>query len=288
VSSPIAVTGATGHLGGGVAAALSAAGVRQRLIVRSPERAPVLPAASVARASYDDAGAVRAALAGVDTVFMVSGAEEPDRLAGHRTFVDAAVAAGGSRLVYTSFFAAAPDATFTLARDHWHTEAHIRASGLRFTFLRNNLYADQLPLFAGPQGLLRGPAGDGRVSAVARRDVVDVAVAVLLAARSGPSEHDGRTYDLTGPQSLSLADAARIITEVTGRVTRYQDETLEQAYRSRSGYGAAGWQLDAWVSTYTAIATGELAPVTGDVPLVAGHPATSLAALLAGPDGRSG
>lgn len=280
MTAPIAVTGATGHLGGAVAAALAAAGVAQRLVVRSPGRAPTLPAAAVVPATYDDAVAARAALAGVDTVFMVSGAEQPDRLGAHRTFVDAAVAAGVSRIVYTSFFAAAPDATFTLARDHWHTEEHIRASGLRFTFLRDNLYADQLPLFAGADGVLRGPGGDGRVSAVARRDVADVAVAVLLAELAGVRDHHGRSYDLTGPQSLSLADAARIISEVTGRETRYQDETVVQAYRSRSGYGAPAWQLDAWVSTYTAIAAGELAPVTGDVQLVTGHPATGLAELL--------
>lgn len=280
MTAPIAVTGATGHLGGAVAAALAAAGVAQRLVVRSPGRAPTLPAAAVVPATYDDAVAARAALVGVDTVFMVSGAEQPDRLGAHRTFVDAAVAAGVSRIVYTSFFAAAPDATFTLARDHWHTEEHIRASGLRFTFLRDNLYADQLPLFAGADGVLRGPGGDGRVSAVARRDVADVAVAVLLAELAGVRDHHGRSYDLTGPQSLSLADAARIISEVTGRETRYQDETVVQAYRSRSGYGAPAWQLDAWVSTYTAIAAGELAPVTGDVQLVTGHPATGLAELL--------
>lgn len=278
----LAVTGASGHLGGGVAALLAAAGVEQRLLVRDPARAPSLPGTEVAAAGYADGAACRAALAGIDTVFMVSGAEEPDRLASHRTFVDAAADSGVSRIVYTSFFGAAPDATFTLARDHWHTEEHIRSSGLRFTFLRDNLYADQLPLFAGADGVLLGPGGDGRVSAVARRDVVDVAVAVLLADWSGSTNHDGRTYDLTGPESLSLADAARIITEVTGRAARYEDQTIEDAYASRRVFGAPQWQLDAWVSTYTAIAAGELAAVSPDVQRVAGHPATSLAELLAG------
>ena len=77
----------------------------------------------------DDDAAVRRAR-GVETLFMVSGAEEPDRVAQHRAFVDAAAAAGVRHLVYISFFGAAPDATFTLARDHWATEEHIRASGL--------------------------------------------------------------------------------------------------------------------------------------------------------------
>ncbi len=277
----IAVSGASGHLGGGVAARLAEAGIEQRLLVRSPERAPRLGRSEVALADYADATTCAAALAGIDTVFMVSGAEEPDRTAAHRTFVDAARSAGVRRIVYTSFLGASPTATFTLARDHWDTEQHIRSTGLLFTFLRDNLYADQLPLFAGSDGVLLGPGGDGRVSAVARRDVADVAAAVLLAADSRHrSEHDGRTYDLTGPQALSLAEAARIITEVTGRPTRYQNQTLAEAYASRRGYGAPDWQLDAWVSTYTAIAVGELAAVTADVQAVAGHPATSLRELL--------
>jgi len=61
---------------------------------------------------------------------------------------------------------------------------------------------------------------------------------------------------------------------------RYQPETVAEAYASRAGYGAPGWQVDAWVSTYTAIASGELAGVTDDIARLTGHPATSLAALL--------
>ena len=52
-------------------------------------------------------------------------------------------AAGVRRVVYTSFFGAGPDSTFLLGRDHWHTEQRIRDLGLHFTFLRDNLYADQ-------------------------------------------------------------------------------------------------------------------------------------------------
>jgi len=284
MSRRVAVTGATGHLGGAVASSLSAAGLAQRLLVRSRARAPHLPGAEVVTAGYADGDAVRAALRGVDTVFMVSGAEEPHRLAAHRTFIDAATDAGVTRIVYTSFLGATPEATFTLARDHWHTEQHIRASGLRFTFLRDNLYADQFVLFAGADGLLLGPGGDGRVSAVARRDVADVAVAVLLAAVAAApagSPHDGRTYDLTGPEALSLAEVARTITEVTGRPVRYRPETVAQAYLSRAAFGAPDWQVEAWVSTYTAIAAGELSTVSRDVELLSQHPATSLAQLLA-------
>jgi uncharacterized protein YbjT (DUF2867 family) len=120
---------------------------------------------------------------------------------------------------------------------------------------------------------------------VARADVIDAAVAVLLkAATSGgaASPHDGAGYGLTGPTALSLAEIADIISRVTGRQVRYQAESIDEAYASRAVYGAPQWQVDAWVSTYTAIAAGELEEVTDDVRLVTGHPPLSLAALLGG------
>jgi NAD(P)H dehydrogenase (quinone) len=72
------------------------------------------------------------------------------------------------------------------------------------------------------------------------------------------------------------------MTAELGRPFSFQDETLEEAYASRASYGAADWQVDAWVSTYTAIASGELAGVTGDVALLTGRPPRSLADLLGG------
>jgi hypothetical protein len=60
----------------------------------------------------------------------------------------------------------------------------------------------------------------------------------------------------------------------------FYDETLDEAYASRAGYGAPDWQVEAWVSTYTSIASGEMARVSGDVEAVTGHPATTLAELL--------
>jgi uncharacterized protein YbjT (DUF2867 family) len=208
---------------------------------------------------------------------MVSGAEAPDRVDQHRTFVDAAAAAGVDHVVYVSFFGAAPDATFTLVRDHWATEEHIRAAGLQWTFLRDNLYLDFLPAMVDAEGVLRGPAGDGRFAAVAQDDIADVAAAVL----GRPSEHAGATYDITGPEALSLAEAAEILSRAAGRAVRYVPETLDEAYASRAHYGAPDWQVDAWVSTYTAIATGELSGVSDAVARIAGHPPTSLDALLA-------
>lgn len=272
----IAVTGSTGRLGGRIARLLADEGVPQRLVVRDPSRARQLPVSEVVHAQYGDSEALHKALDGVDTALMVSASESLDRVAQHRNFVDAATAAGVEHLVYTSFVGASPNATFTLVRDHAATEDYIRASGLSFTILRDNLYADFFPFMVGEDGVIRGPAADGRVAAVVQDDIADVAAAVL----TSPGDHVGATYELTGPEAHSLEDVAGIITASTGRDVSYHAETIDEAYRSRAGLGAPQWQLDAWVSTYTAIAAGELAAVTHDVARLSGHPATSLAALL--------
>ncbi|MEV4636763.1 SDR family oxidoreductase [Actinoplanes sp. NPDC049548] len=267
------VSGATGRLGGRVAARLDRP---QRLLVRDAARAPSIPGAEVAQADYGDATAVRAALEGAGTVLMVSASESPDRVDRHRVFVDAAAAAGVGHLVYTSFARARPDATFTLARDHWATEQHIRESGLPFTFLRDNLYADFVPALVGDDGVIRWPGGDGRAAVVAQDDIADAIVAVLR----DPGPHAGRTYDLTGPEALTFAEMAAVLTEATGREVRFHDETLEEAYASRAAYGAPAWQVDAWVSTYTAVAAGELATVDPAIEGLVGRRAKTLAELV--------
>jgi NAD(P)H dehydrogenase (quinone) len=271
----LAITGATGALGGRVARRLADRGVAQRLVVRDPARAPALPAAEVVQAAYGDVEALRRALHGVDTLLLVSASETAGRVRLHAGAVDAAAAAGVQRIAYTSFLACSPDATFTFARDHWHTEERIRQTGVRHTFLRDSLYLDYFPLFAGADGVIRGPAGDGRVAGVARDDIADVAVAVLLG-----DGHDGRTYDLTGPRAFTFQEAAEELSRASGRTVTYHAETLDEAYASRAGYGAPHWEVTGWVTTYAAVAAGELDLVSDTVATVAGHPPMDLAEFL--------
>jgi uncharacterized protein YbjT (DUF2867 family) len=274
--STLAVTGATGVVGGRVARSLAARGIPLRLVVRDPARAPRLRGARAVRCSYGDRPAAVAALRGVTTLFMVSASESATRREEHATFVDAAAEAGVGHVVYLSFYGASPTATFTLARDHFAAEEHLRASGMAWTFLRDNIYAEYMRVYAGEEGVIRGPAGHGRVAAVSQADVADAAVTVL----ADPLRHRTRTYNLTGPVAFTLAEAAATLSEVLGGSYAFVDETVPEAYESRASYGAPQWQLDAWVSTYTAIAAGELAGVSGDVELLTGHPATSLADAL--------
>lgn len=273
----VAVTGASGRVGRRLALRLAAEGRPQRLVVRDAARAPSLPGTETEVAvspGYADSAAMRAAFEGVGTVFLVSAHESPERVAEHRAAVDAAADAGVERIVYLSFVGAAPGATFTFARDHWATEQHIRASGLRFTFLRDNLYHAIFPDMVGPDDVIRGPAGDGRVASVAHDDVADVATAVLLDADE--HAHDGATYDVTGPTALTFHQVAQILTAAVGRPIRYEAETVEQAYASRASYGAPAWEVDGWVTSYTAVAAGQQDVVTPTVAHFASRPAQSL------------
>jgi uncharacterized protein YbjT (DUF2867 family) len=265
----IAVTGASGFVGGTTARLLADRGLPLRLIVRDPSRAPDL-GADVRRASkYGAADEMRAALDGVDTVFLVPAEESADRVEQHKTAVDAAAAAGVRRIVYLSFIDASPDATFTLVRHHWATEEHIRASGLAWTFPRMNLYLDFVPNMVA-DGEIAGPAGHGRAAVIARADVA-AAVAALLVG----DDHDGRTYDLTGREALTMAEMAALLG------ARYRDETIAEAWASRAQYGAPDWQVEAWITTYSAIAAGELERVSDDVRRLTGREPVTLAEFLA-------
>jgi len=283
----LAITGATGGLGGRVARRLAERGATQRLVVRDRSRAPALPGAEVAVADYGDTEAMRAALSGIQTLLLVSATETDDRIARHLSAVDAAEAAGVQRIVYVSFVGASADATFTLARHHWRTEQHLRSTGIAFTFLRDNLYQDGLPYWVsadpagssslGPECVIRGPAGDGRVGFVARDDIAAAAVAVLV---DSSGLYDGETYVLTGPQASTFYEVADALSQASGRAVAYHPETLDEAYRSREHHGAPDWMVAGWVTSYVAAATGELDVVTDHIARLAGHPAQTFSEFL--------
>ena len=275
-SQLIAVTGASGVVGGRVARHLADRGLPLVLVVRDPARAPVLPGTRVAMASYADRESMIAALEGVHTLFLVSAHEAVDRLEQHRRAVEAASAAGVAKIVYLSFLKASSRATFVLARQHYYTEQYIKETGSHFVFLRDAMYLDFVPRLVGTDGVIRGPAGRGRAGFVARSDVAEAAAAVL--ASSG---HDGQTFDMTGPESIDLAEAAERLGRFTGRPITYQPESVEEAYASRASYGAPDWEVEGWVTSYLAIERGEMDAVTDSVSRLTGHEPQDLEAFLA-------
>jgi uncharacterized protein YbjT (DUF2867 family) len=271
----LAISDATGALGGRVARRLASAGQSVRLIALDAGGDADLPEMGVVEASYRDHASMRRALAGVHTFFMIPVHEAPDRVRRHATAVDAAVEAGVERIVYSSFVGAAPGATFTFARDHWHTEEHIRNTGLDFAFLRGNVYMDVLPWIVGSDGTIRGPAGDGRFAAVARDDVAEVAVSVLLG-----EGHSGVTYDVSGPERLTLHRVAELFSRASGRDIAYHAETIEEAYEARARYGALDWEVEGWVTSLAGVAAGEMDVVSGTVGELTGRPPMGLAEFL--------
>jgi uncharacterized protein YbjT (DUF2867 family) len=270
MTQPIALTGVTGAVGGRVARLLSERGLPLRFIARDPAKCPPIDA-DVRQASYDDTTAMTDALRGAGSLMFVSGREDKDRLDHHRSVVEAAAGAGVGKIVYTSFIGAAPDSTFTLGRQHHATEQMILDTGIPHVFLRNNLYTDFVPYFAGEDGVIRGPAGDGRLGWVTRDDIAESAATVLTT-----SEHDGTTFDMTGPESIDLYETAERYGRFIGREMTYHPETVDEAFASRASYGAPDWEVEGWVTSYLAIANGEMDVVSDAVETLTGHPAQSL------------
>jgi NAD(P)H dehydrogenase (quinone) len=303
----LAIAGASGQVGRRVAERLAMLGLAQRLIVRDPSRVPRVPGAETAIAtSYGDAVSMQRALEGVNKLFLISARDrfgiahisaknrmKPppyDRLQQQITAVNAATAAGVEHIVYLSVLNAAADATFILAHDHFHTEEHTRATGVPFTFLRAGLYTDNVPHSVSADDVIRAPAGEGRAAWVTRDDIADVAVAVL--AGSG---HEGRTYDVTGPEALTMDETAQRLSAAVGRRIVYRAQTPEEARKTRStsrleqfeaerqmltGHGLDDYEVEVFITHFLQIATGELAVVSDTVPKLTEHPAQSLADYL--------
>jgi len=272
----IGITGVTGKLGAYVADLVNQQGIASIHLARSPERAKVYASAEIRKMVYANTPEVVEALKGIDVLLMVSARENPERVKEHKDFLDAAKLAGVQHIVYTSFYGADEKATFTLSRDHAQTEAYIKELGFTYTFLRDNFYLDFLIDIALENGEIRGPAGSGKVSAVARKDTSSVAAEILSHAK----KWENQTLNLTGPEELSMEEIVALLSKETGKTITYVDESVEEAYESRKKWPAQNWEYDAWVSTYTAIKAGEQAGVLKDVEKVLGRPAMSLIDVL--------
>jgi uncharacterized protein YbjT (DUF2867 family) len=214
----IVITGATGHVGGEAARLLIESGVEVKLLVRDAARAAHLGAAHVVEGDFADPQRVADALNPGDRVFMVSLYETHDeRMRKHGAFVEAAGQADVAQLAYLSYVNAATDAVFIHSVSHAETEDMIRASGVPFTFLRTSLYqASAHHMYH--DGLCAAPAGNGIVSWVSRRDI---GAAVAGALRT--AGHEGKTYNLTGPEALSFGQTADRVNSLLGTNLAYED-----------------------------------------------------------------
>jgi putative oxidoreductase len=272
----IAVTGVTGNLGGMVSRLCKKNGIEVRNLARNVEKAEKLGFSNVFKSSYDKSEDTVKSLEGIEVLFMVSGSENPNRVQQHKDFIDAAKIAGVSHIIYLSFYNASKNSIFTLGRDHYATEEYIKENGFKYTFLRDNFYADFFVDLCREYGEIKGPAGNGKVSAVVRSDVSEVAAKIL----ENPGKWENHTLNMTGPEELSMTEIVKAVSEYLGKEIKYIEETVEEAYESRKIWKAEQWEYDSWVSTYTAIAENEQSGISNDIEKVLGRKATSLAEYL--------
>ena len=272
----IAVTGVTGNLGGMVSRLCKKNGIEVRNLARNVEKAEKLGFSNVFKSNYDKSGDTVKSLEGIEVLFMVSGSENPNRVQQHKDFIDAAKIAGVSHVIYLSFYNASKNSIFTLGRDHYATEEYIKENGFKYTFLRDNFYADFFVDLCKEYGEIKGPAGNGKVSAVVRSDVSEVAAKIL----ENPGKWENQTLNMTGPEELSMDEIVKAVSKYFGKEIKYIEETVEEAYESRKIWKAEQWEYDSWVSTYTAIAENEQSGISNDIEKVLGRKATSLAEYL--------
>ncbi|ANL31937.1 NmrA-like family protein (plasmid) [Rhizobium phaseoli] len=240
-SSPeLFVTGATGQLGRLVIDALLerlpagalAAGARD------PSKDAALAmrekGVEVRLADYARLETLETALIGVDRLLLISGSEIGQRRQQHRNVIAAARNAGVSLVAYTSGLHADTSPLF-VADEHRDTEAALAESGLPFVLLRNGWYSEvftwRLPL-ALKTGTLIGAAGEGRISPAARADYAEAAAAVLAGG-----DHAGRTYELAGDTSFTLAELVSLASEIAGKPIAYKDMTPDELKASAINAG---------------------------------------------------
>ena len=215
----IVITGASGQLGRLTAEAVAAkvSPSEVTLVTRTPDALGGLAARGfvVRTGDFDDPPSLRAAFAGGERLLIISATEIGRRIVQHRAAIDAAVAAGVHWAAYTGIPNPSDSNPGAAARDHRATEEALRESGLAWTFLRNSIYAESLVRGGGPalaSGTLVTNAGEGRTSYVSREDCAAAAAAVLTS-----DGHDGKEYDITGPEALGDRDVAALYAELGGR-----------------------------------------------------------------------
>jgi NAD(P)H dehydrogenase (quinone) len=273
----VAVTGASGHLGRKVADLLLERLDPSRvvLLTRTPDALASYSerGAVVRHANFDEPGTLAEAFSGAERALLISALDFERRLGQHRAAIEAAKAAGVRHLVYTSI--PEPEGNpAAAAPSHLATEAAARESGLAWTFLRNSLYADfQVPVVAQAiaSGQLVTSAGDGRVAYVARDDCAAAAAAVLT-----QEDHEGKTYDITGPGAIGPKDVAALAAELGGRpveVIAVDDDALVAGMIAA---GAPEARARIGLSFVVAAREGFLDTVTGAVEELTGDPPSSL------------
>jgi NAD(P)H dehydrogenase (quinone) len=292
----IVITGASGQYGRLATDLLIDKGLADKLILitRSPAKLAHRTAqgCDVRYGDFDKAETLADAVKDAEKMLLISGTRVGARVAQHKAAIDAATAAGVKHILYTSFIGIDDPANPAEVRhDHIETENLMRASGMAWTMLRDAHYADAMIVNAGPSMMPGGTwfsnAGEGKEAMVWRDDCVASAVAVLTT-----DGHEGKIYNITGPDLQTFGDVATIVSEVTGcpLVHVAVDDDGQYAIFDAMGIprrpvddqyvNGIPWNSDDMVTFGEAIRKGFLNLCTDDVEALTGRKARSVRAMI--------
>jgi uncharacterized protein YbjT (DUF2867 family) len=241
----ILVTGATGLNGGELVRLLSARGVPVRALVRNASRAAALSSLAnveIVEGDMERPETLAEPLRGVDRAMLISSSNAA-MLEVQSNFIDAARKAGVTHMVKLSGIIPDIDSPFRFARMHGEVELKLERSGIAFTHLRAgefmHSYFRQVPAIVA-RGALSLPMEDARIASIDVSDIAEVAAKALT-----ESGHEGKTYPLTGPEALTMAEVAEKLSAATGREISYVNVTPEEAKRARLAAGVPEYTADA-------------------------------------------
>ena len=269
----ILITGATGNIGAELAKKLSAGKQTVRAFVHGRARAQAiaLPGIELVEGDFNKPETFTSALDGVDRLFLLIPSSAHVEQQQH-SFVDAAKRANVRHIVKLSQFAADEHAPGRFQRYHAVVERHILNSGIPYTFLRPNLFMQGLLNFRSTissQGAFYAPAGDAKVSVVDVRDIASITAKALT-----ESGHEGKSYDITGPEALTHAEMAHQLSQAVGKPIQYVNVPPAAMREAFLGFGMSAWQADGLVEDYDHYRRGEATAVTPTVRDLTGKEAT--------------
>jgi uncharacterized protein YbjT (DUF2867 family) len=266
----ILVTGANGTTGSEITRQLVAGGRPVRALLRRRENGAKLPRAGLelATGSFEDIPSLDAAMKGVEAVFLIS-FEHPEQLALQANVIEAARRAGVRMVARLSASSADPDSPDPLIRNHGKGDEQLAQSGLGHVLIRPQWF-DQNFLTYCPGGVIRLPAGEARLPFVDVRDIAAVAVKALT-----EPGHNGRAYVLTGPEALSHAEVAAMLSAATGKRFAYEDVAPETYRRQLIEEGASAYYADLILNLFARMRQRGRAEVHDDIRKVLGRPAIS-------------
>ena len=269
------VTGATGQLGRLVVEKLKEKGLAENVValVRSPQKAADL-GVEAREFDYSNPEKLGDALQGIEKLILISGNELGQRATQHANVIEAAKKAGVKWVVYTSLLHA-DTSTLSLAPEHFATEKALKASGLAYTILRNGWYTENYTgsvAGAVAAGAFIGSAGNGKISSAARADFADAAVEVITG-----EGHQGKTYELAGDNSYTLADLAAEISKQTGKAIPYNNLPETEYAKILKSFGIPEGFADAIASWDTGASNGDLLDDSRQLSKLIGKPTTPFA-----------